>query len=164
MDNTSLKILPSLRWSPQQISRLHLSLSVVCSPVTPDICPLNLHIHESSLLLHGARTSSFQIPSILLTPSVDLNIFSRASCLFVGVIISKHTWQQVHYHLVGFPFTPAATPKMQQNICLSADHLHLDFIADILTNQSPFRVSTCHIFVEMHLWFCGFVGKCNSVH
>lgn len=49
---------------------------------------------ESSLLLHGARTSSysFQIPSILLTPSVDLNIFSRASCLFVGVIVSKrHT-------------------------------------------------------------------------
>lgn len=158
MDNTFFfLILPSLRWSLQQISCLHLTLSVVCSSATPNICPLNLHVHESSLLLRG--NSNFIIfisnPSILLIPSKDLNIFSLASGLFVGVTISK---RYMTAGPVGFPFTPAASPTTQQNICLCAVHLHLDFSADILTN--PLSMSTCHMFVEMHLYFC-FVGKCN---
>lgn len=113
---------------------------------------------ESSLLLHGARTSSysFQIPSILLTPSVDLNIFSRASCLFVGVIVSKRHTAAGSLPSCRFPFHSCCYSKnaTKNFVCV---HLHLGFIADLLT--IPLSISSADLphfcaNASLVLWFC----------
>lgn len=119
---------------------------------------------ESSLLLHGARTSSysFQIPSILLTPSVDLNIFSRASCLFVGVIVSKRHTAAGSLPSCRLPFHSCCYSKnaTKHFVCVQIIFTWASSLISWQTH-SPFRVPTWCIFVQTHLWFCGFVGKCN---
>lgn len=112
-DKLEQVFLPCLRWSLQQISCLHLSLSVVCSPVAPNICPLNLLFFCMELELHHIHFKS--LPSCSLP--VWILISSAGPPVSLSVSSSPNdTRQQVHSHLVGFPFTPAATPKMQQKI------------------------------------------------
>lgn len=153
-DKLEQVFLPCLRWSLQQISCLHLSLSVVCSPVAPNICPLNLLFFCMELELHHIHFKS--LPSCSLP--VWILISSAGPRFSLSVSSSPNdTRQQVHSHLVGFPFTPAATPKMQQNICLCADHLQLGFIAGILTN--PLSISSADLphfcaNASLVLWFC----------